>query len=326
MNCEWKNKIFSVTSKDFNSLALELYRHQLSDNPVYRKFSLTLGKTTDTVNTISDIPFLPVSLFKSQEVKTGEFLPEAVFTSSGTSGMSSSRHLVRDLSVYEESFLRSFELFYGDLKDYCILALLPSYLERKGSSLIYMVERWTSLCQHPKSGFYLKNSAELIAVLKELESRKQKTILLGVTFALLDLAEEFALPLKHTIIMETGGMKGRREEMTREEVHNRLKAAFSVQKIHSEYGMTELLSQAYSQGEGVYHCPPWLKVQVRDEEDPLQIRKSGRGLINIIDLANVYSCSFLATDDFGKLNPDGSFEVLGRMDGSDLRGCSLMAV
>jgi hypothetical protein len=239
---------------------------------------------------------------------------------------------VKDIDIYKESFTKSFELFYGPVTNWCVIGLLPSYLERKNSSLIYMVDELIKKSSHPQSGFYLHEHEKLYPVLQSLENAKQKTILFGVTFALLDFAEKYPLPLQHTIIMETGGMKGRREEMIRREVHDILQKSFHAPVIHSEYGMTELLSQAYSKGNGIFHCPPWMKVLVRDDEDPLTIRELSlspspgpvAGAINVIDLANIYSCSFIATDDAGKLYQDGSFEVLGRIDNSDLRGCSLM--
>ena len=330
---QWNHKIFGVKEENFKELALEVFNFQQENNPVYKAYLQALKINPQLVLSIDQIPFLPVSFFKSHDVQTTLYDPQAVFESSGTSGSINSRHLVKDISLYEDSFTKGFELFYGPVKDYCIIGLLPSYLERRDSSLVYMTEKLIHLSEHPQSGFYLDEYEKLFAVLNELEKHQQKTLLIGVTFALLDFAEKYSLPLHHTVVMETGGMKGRREEMIRKEVHVILKHSFSADRIHSEYGMTELLSQAYSKGEGIFNCPPWMKVLVRDEEDPLLITVSRfetvtplTGAINIIDLANIYSCSFIATDDVGKLYPDGSFEVLGRMDGSDLRGCSLMVI
>ncbi len=349
---QWNDKIFKVKEANFEELALEVFNFQYSNNPVYQAYVRALQVNPASVVSLEQIPFLPIRFFKSHEVRTGDFEPQAVFESSGTTGSINSRHFVKDISLYEESFTRGFELFYGPVKNFCIIGLLPSYLERKNSSLVYMVNKLIHLGQHPQSGFYLDEYQQLALVLQELEKRKQPTLLIGVTFALLDVAEKFSLPLRHTVIMETGGMKGRREEMVREEMHALLKQSFSTEHIHSEYGMTELLSQAYSKGSGIFNCPPWMKVLVRDEEDPLNVQslvfsqesgvrlheqesrlktKDSRlttltGAINIIDLANIYSCSFIATDDVGRINSEGSFEVLGRMDGSDLRGCSLMVV
>jgi phenylacetate-coenzyme A ligase PaaK-like adenylate-forming protein len=352
MSLQWNDKVFGVKEENFEALALEVFRFQAENNPVYKDFLQALKVDPVNIRAITRIPFLPVRFFKSHEIKTTAFQPEAIFESSGTSGYTNSRHLVKDISWYEDSFTKGFEIFYGPVNDHCIIGLLPSYLERKGSSLVYMVERLIHLSEHPQSGFYLDEHEKLFAVLSELEKRQQKTLLIGVTFALLDFAEKYSLPLRHTVVMETGGMKGRREEMIRQQVHDILKKSFSLDHIHSEYGMTELLSQAYSKGEGIFNCPPWMKVMVRDDDDPLHVqslvmsRESGvgsqepgtqltthhspltslTGTINIIDLANIFSCSFIATDDVGKLNEDGSFEVLGRVDGSDLRGCSLMVV
>ncbi len=320
------HKIFSTGESDFEALALEIFQYQLNNNAVYGAFVKALGTDTSRVDSITRIPFLPVRFFKSLEVKTGEFEPEAVFESSGTTGMISSRHLVKDLSLYRESFTRGFELLYGPASDYCIIGLLPSYLERGNSSLVLMADDLIRQSGHPLSGFYLNEFDKLAAVLRELESREQKTLLIGVSFALLDFAEQYQIPLKHTIIMETGGMKGRRKEMIRQELHAILQQSFSLSAIHSEYGMTELLSQAYSKEEGIYHCPPWMKILLRDDEDPLRVITSGSGVVNVIDLANIHSCSFIATDDAGKVYPDGSFEILGRVDGSDMRGCSLLVV
>ena len=285
---------------------------------------------------IEKIPFLPISFFKTDEIKTGKFNAEVIFKSSGTTQTINSQHHVKDVSIYIQSFTTAFEKMYGILKGWCILGLLPSYLEKGDSSLVYMVDNFIKQSQHPQSGFYLDDLEKLKETLLSLERSNQKTLLIGVTYALLDFAEKFPVALKNTIIMETGGMKGRREELTRMEVHERLKKAFGNTEIHSEYGMTELLSQAYAKKEGKFQCPSWMKVLIRDDEDPLAVHslqsaddnknETLAGAINVIDLANVYSCSFIATDDVGKLYADKSFEVLGRMDGSDLRGCSLLTV
>jgi len=323
---QWNHKVFGVNSDNFTTLALEVFTFQSKFNPVYKEYLAALQIDPSSVSSIEQIPFLPVSFFKTRAVQTTAFEPAAVFESSGTTGTVNSRHVVKDLLLYEASFTKGFEWFYGPVSNWCIIGLLPSYLERKNSSLVYMVEKLVRKSGHPQSGFYLDEFAQLSGVLAELEKQKQQTLLIGVTFALLDFAEQFPQVLQQTIIMETGGMKGRREEMIRAEVHDRLKTAFQLPAIHSEYGMTELLSQAYSKGEGIFFCPPWMKLLVRDEEDPFVVNKAGKGTINIIDLANIYSCSFIATDDVGKIYPDGSFEVLGRIDGSDLRGCSLMVV
>jgi hypothetical protein len=326
MTDQWNHKIFGVKEDGFEALALEIFRFQSVYCVVYKDFLQALKVNPDEINKVEQIPFLPVRLFKSHEVTTTLFEPQAVFESSGTSGSINSRHLVKEISLYEDSFTKAIELFYGPVKDWCIIGLLPSYLERKNSSLVYMTEKLIQLSEHPQSGFYLDEFENLFAVLNDLENKKQKTLLIGVTFALLDFAEKYSMPLRHTVIMETGGMKGRREELIRPAIHAILKQSFSLEHIHSEYGMTELLSQAYSKGEGIFHCPSWMKVLMRDEEDPFVVKRAGAGTINIIDLANIYSCCFIATDDVGKLNKNGSFEVLGRIDGSDLRGCSLMVV
>lgn len=320
------HKIFSTDDRGFEALALDIFHYQRKNNAVYGAYVEALGVNPARVDRLQSIPFLPIRFFKSREIKTGVFEPEAVFESSGTTGMINSRHLVKDISLYRESFTKAFELFYGPASGYCILGLLPSYLERGNSSLVMMVDELIRMSGHPQSGFYLNEFDQLAGVLQELEARQQPTLLIGVSFALLDFAEKYQLPLKHTIIMETGGMKGRRKEMVRPELHGILKYAFSLPAIHSEYGMTELLSQAYSKGEGLYRCPPWMKILLRDDEDPLNILSTGAGVVNVIDLANLHSCSFIATDDAGKLYPDGSFEILGRVDGSDMRGCSLLVV
>ncbi|HVZ55801.1 MAG TPA: hypothetical protein VG870_04020 [Chitinophagaceae bacterium] len=308
----------------FSGLALEVFRFQFRNNPVYRDFCNLLGKDPDRVNDLDQVPYLPIGLFKTREVTTGSFRPELVFESSGTTQTVNSRHLVRDASLYEESFLTCFTSFYGPVTDWCILGLLPSYLERGHSSLVYMVNRLVEDSRHPDSGFYLYDFSRLHDTLLRLDG--QKVMLIGVTFALLDFAAQFPQPLHNVVVMETGGMKGRKKELVRQQVHALLRQAFGLSAIHSEYGMTELLSQAYAGEKGLFRCPPWMQIRIRDDEDPLTVHAIGTGGINVIDLANVYSCSFLATDDAGTVHPGGHFEVLGRIDNSDLRGCSLMAL
>ncbi|SMO78995.1 Acyl-protein synthetase, LuxE [Solitalea koreensis] len=306
-------------------MALAIFRYQAKNNLVYKEYLEHLRKDANTILSIYEIPFLPISLFKSHKIISGEDKAEIIFTSSGTTGMVQSRHYVTDQQVYLDSFVKAFEFFYGDPKEFCFLALLPSYLEREGSSLILMVEELIKLSNHPKSGFFLYEHEQLKQTLEELESKQQKTILIGVTYALLDFIEEFNMQLKHTTVMETGGMKGKRKEMVREELHQQLKSGLGVDAIHSEYGMTELLSQAYSKGEGVFECPPWMKIITRDTNDPLSlILTQQSGGINIIDLANINSCSFLATQDLGRVFENRSFEILGRFDNSDIRGCNLL--
>jgi phenylacetate-coenzyme A ligase PaaK-like adenylate-forming protein len=279
------------------------------------------------VKTLQQIPFLPIQFFKTHSVVSNTTPVQNTFTSSGTTGLTTSKHLVTDTSIYEESYQKGFSQFYGNIENYVVLALLPSYLEREGSSLIYMVEDLIQLSNHPESGFYLHDHDALIQKLIELDEAGQNVILIGVTFALLDLIEKHQFKLKNTIIMETGGMKGRRKEMIREELHQQLCKGFGVAAIHSEYGMTELLSQAYSLGEGVFECPSWIQILIRDTEDALTYIPQGKtGGINVIDLANINSCSFIATQDLGKKNPNNSFEVLGRFDNSDIRGCNLMVL
>ena len=318
--------IFNGLPGQFNEKALELFKFQYLDNAFYRNYANRFAASPDTVKELKQIPFLPVSFFKTEKVATGEFEPEIIFESSRTTGQIPARHFVKWLDLYRQSFVKGFEFFYGGIEDYCILGLLPAYLEREGSSLVWMVDEWMKVSRHPENGFYLYDLEKLRDVLLKLESRKQRTLLIGVSFALLDFAEKYSMHLSHTIVMETGGMKGRREEITREELHQVLKEKLGVTRVHSEYGMTELLSQAYSMGEGKYQPVPWMKMLLRDEDDPLTIRHSGEGMLNIIDLANRYSCSFIATDDVAKLSEDGRFEVLGRMDNSDIRGCSLLVV
>jgi hypothetical protein len=282
-------------------------------------------KDSNKINSIADIPFLPIELFKTQQIVSSEKVVQKIFTSSGTSGAVQSKHYVNDLSIYENSFRRAFELFYGDIRQYCVIGLLPSYLEREGSSLVYMVNDFVQKSENIHSGFYLLNLDELVEKLEYLESKSQPTLLIGITYALLDLAEKIRKPLRHTLIMETGGMKGKRKEMVRQELHGILCEKFGIKTIHSEYGMTELLSQAYSKGNGIFTCPPWMKVLTYDPNDPLEILPPFRsGGINIIDLANINSCSFIQTRDLGQAYENGSFEVHGRFDFSDIRGCNLM--
>lgn len=324
MICEIEDKIFSLEPVDFEQLALEVFQFQYNNNAIYQQYVKALSIVGSEVRSISQIPFLPIRFFKTAEIKTTVFEPEAVFESSGTTQTINSRHYVKDLRIYQRSFLQAWEQFYGPVQDWCVIGLLPAYLERRHSSLVVMVNEMIKLSGHAQSGFYLYEHEKLAAVLQELEKQGQKTLLIGVTFGLLDFAEQFPMPLQHTIVMETGGMKGRRREMTREEVHGILSTAFKTPLIHSEYGMTELLSQAYSYGHGLFDCPPWMKVLVRQDDDPLDVRVAGSGVINIIDLANLYSCAFIATDDVGTVQEDGSFNVLGRVDTSDIRGCNLL--
>jgi len=320
------NQIFNIESdKEFENIALQVFQIQYQENITYRNFCNLLKIDPQEINTIKKIPFLPIEFFKSEKVMSGEFIPEQVFLSSGTTGSNQSKHYVKNTAVYEESFRKCFFQFYGNIEDYCVLALLPSYMEREGSSLIYMTEDLIKKSNHELSGFYLDEHEQLINNLEMLKNHGQKTILIGVSFALLDLAEKHQLDLSHVIIMETGGMKGRRKELTREELHKIYKSSFKVDKIHSEYGMTELLSQAYSLGSGIYQPPNWMKVLIRDINDPFTLLSDGKtGGVNIIDLANIDSCSFIATQDLGKKNNEKAFEILGRFDNSDLRGCNLL--
>jgi phenylacetate-coenzyme A ligase PaaK-like adenylate-forming protein len=314
----------------FTGKAIKVFQFQYQHNELYKRFADALNCNPGTINNIHQIPFLPISFFKTHAVTTTTFEPQLMFESSGTTGSINSRHFVKDASIYELSFCGAFKQFYGPIQDYCILGLLPSYLERKNSSLVYMVDKLMQISGHPLNGFHLYDHKNLFEKLKTLEKQGQKTILFGVTYALLDFAQAFSIPLKHTVIIETGGMKGRKHEMLRSQVHRLIKEAFRLTEVHSEYGMTELLSQAYALKEGIFQTPPWMKILIRAEDDPLQIHSQSKnvvtGAIDVIDLSNIYSCSFIATDDAGKLYPDGSFEVLGRIDNSDIRGCSLMAV
>ncbi|NHF58665.1 acyl transferase [Flavobacteriaceae bacterium TP-CH-4] len=321
-------KIFTIGSAaEFDAIALEVFRYQYQKNPVYQQFCDHLGVTTTSVEQVLDIPFLPIEFFKSKKILSNDRTPQAIFTSSGTTGSSTSKHFVTDLQLYQQSYTKGFEHFYGPITDCCILALLPSYLEREGSSLVYMVDDLIKKSGHPESGFYLGDLDRLASTLKKLDARGTSVLLIGVSFALLDLVEKHRFDLQHTVVMETGGMKGRRKEMIRKELHLLLGEGFGLDTIHSEYGMTELLSQAYSKGNGVFNTPPWMRVMVRDTEDPLTNQTSGKtGGINIIDLANANSCSFIATQDLGKVLKDGSFEISGRFDHSDIRGCNLMVL
>lgn len=320
--------IFTISNqKQFDKIALKVFRFQYENNLVYREFCDFLKTDVQKVKSIEQIPFLPIQFFKSHSVISSTNPIETTFTSSGTTELITSKHLVTDLAIYEESYRKGFSQFYGNIEDYVVLALLPSYLEREGSSLIHMVDDLIQLSNQPDSGFYLHNYDELIAKLMLLDRAGKNVILIGVSYALLDLVEKHSFQLENTIIMETGGMKGKRKEMIREELHQELCIGFGVKSIHSEYGMTELLSQAYSLGEGIFECPSWMQILVRDTEDALSYVREGKtGGINVIDLANINSCSFIATQDLGKKYPNGSFEVLGRFDHSDIRGCNLMVV
>lgn len=321
-----KHQVFSISDpQQFAACALQTFRFQAQNCAIYREFVTNLKVDIDAVIGIEKIPFLPISFFKSHEVLTSAEPVQVTFTSSGTTGMINSRHLVTDVSWYEESFRRAFEQFYGDIRNYCVLALLPSYLERQGSSLIYMAEDLVIRSENPDSGFYLYNHDDLFAQLKKQQQAKKPTLLIGVTFALLDFVEQHPIVFPELIVMETGGMKGRRKEMIREELHHAFCNGFGVRAIHSEYGMTELLSQAYSNGEGIFICPPWMRIITRDTNDPMTLLGNDKtGGINVIDLANSNSCSFIATQDLGRVHQNGSFEVLGRFDNSDIRGCNLL--
>ncbi len=326
-----KAEILHCKDDNFVEMALKVFNFQYIHNDMYRSYCNLLRINPAHITSLEKIPYLPIQFFKNKVIKTTHFEEDIIFESSGTTGSISSKHFVKDKALYEESYVKTFRQFYGDEKQYCIIGLLPSYLERQGSSLIYMVDDLIKKSTHKASGFYLYDYEKLKAVLLENEAAKQPTILIGVTYALIDFAEKNSMQLHHTIVMETGGMKGRREELTRKEVHKILSSKLGLQNIHSEYGMTELLSQAYSKKEGVFNCPPYMRVLVRSEEDPFDISTTVStnkafqiGAINIIDLANLYSCSFIATDDLGKIYADKSFEIIGRLENSDIRGCGLM--
>jgi len=319
-------EIFNIDNEhQFNEFALKIFHYQAENNPVYKDYLFHLGISNASIDNYQNIPFLPINFFKTHKVISGNKNEDKIFYSSGTTGTIRSKHYLKDIKLYESSFMNTFSRFYGDIKNYCILALLPTYLENESSSLVYMVNKLIQESAHPKSGFYLDNIEALALQLKTLDANGQKTILFGVSYALMDLADKFPMQLSQAIIMETGGMKGTRKELTKSELHRFLAEKLGVQKIHSEYGMTELLSQAYSKGDGQFFTPPWMRILIRDTYDPFSLIPQGRsGGINIIDLANMYSCSFIETQDLGKINKDGSFEVLGRFDYSDVRGCNLL--
>lgn len=323
-----QNAVFNIQNQsDFKTCALQVFRHQFKNNAIYRSFCDLLHIHSSDVKEVEEIPFLPIQFFKSHAVLSSTQAVKETFTSSGTTGSSVSKHMVTDLSWYTKSYTKGFEHFYGPIEEYTVLGLLPNYLERDGSSLIYMVDDFIKKSNNPASGFYLNNLTELSKTLIALDKKGEKVLLIGVTFALLDLIERQQFKLQNTIIMETGGMKGRRKEIIRNELHEILSAGFGVSKIYSEYGMTELLSQGYSSGDGVFDCPPWMKILARDTEDALTMVGTNKtGGLNVIDLANYNSCSFIATQDLGKVDNNGRFEVLGRFDHSDIRGCNLMVM
>jgi len=319
-----QDEIFNIQNNaQFESLALKIFDYQMENNQIYNKYSTLILKGEKPVN-IFEIPFLPIHFFKTEQILCRKRAIENIFLSSGTSG-AQSKHLISDISLYKNSYTKSFNLFYGDIKKYCILSLLPTYREREGSSLIYMVDDLITESKHEKSGFYLNELENLANTLKKLEKKGQETILFGVSSALLNLAEKFPQELKNTIIIETGGTKNKSKDLLKEELHKKLKEAFSLPKIHSEYGMTELLSQSYSKGDGIFKSPAWKKVLVRDIKDPLSIIGNNKaGAINIIDLANLYSCPFIATEDMGETFENGLFKITGRLRNSDIRGCNLL--
>jgi len=323
---KFHQELFEFNKFSFEDKALALFQLQYANNLVYKDFVDRMGCNPNEVDELTKIPFLPIRFFKSHSIIAEGFEPELVFESSGTTGMVNSQHLVHDVSIYKQSFIEGFKQFYGNPEEWVIIGLLPAYLERQGSSLVYMVNDLIALSKNTDSGFYLYEYEQLYQLLLQLELKQQKVLLIGVTFALLDFSEQFEMNLKHTMIMETGGMKGRRKEMTRVEVHEQLTKRLGLQTIHSEYGMTEMLSQSYSYGEGIFYPSKTMKVMVRSEDDPMEVLAEGTGIINVIDLSNMYSCAFIATEDVGRFNADGSFEVQGRVDNSDIRGCSLLMV
>ena len=319
------NKIFSIkTEEEFNALALKVFNFQAKNNLVYKTYINHLGLNVDNIKTIEEIPFLPIEFFKTHKVVSGVFNNEKIFTSSGTTGENTSKHFIRNISIYKQSFTKGFNNFYNNISDYYVLALLPSYLEREGSSLVYMMNNIIEN-SNPESGFYIKNQKDLYDKIIKLRNKNKKILLIGVSYALMDFAEKYKPDLSNCIVMETGGMKGKRQELTKKELHSFLHEKFNVSEIHSEYGMTELLSQAYSSGKGIYRTQPWMKVLVRDIYDPFSyVYKTQKGGLNIIDLANVYSCSFIETKDLGAKHSKNEFEITGRFDNSDIRGCNLL--
>ena len=322
-----EKQVFDIQNEhDFEKTALSIFRYQATHNEVYKRYIDLLKVDIDAIQSVDKIPFLPISFFKQQKIVTGQFEPAILFTSSGTTGMVNSTHFVKDEQLYIKSFLQCFRQFYGDEKDYTFVCLLPSYLERTGSSLIYMMDYLVKASGKAQSGFYPQLNNSFVNVIQSLQKNKtQKVFFMGVTFALLELAEKFPCDLSNFIIMETGGMKGRRKEITRAELYETLQQNLNAKAIHSEYGMTELLSQAYSKENGQFYCPKHMKVLIRDLNDPFTILATNKtGVINVIDLANIYSCAFIATQDAGKILNNGSFEVLGRVDHSDVRGCNLL--
>lgn len=320
------DRIFKIRNEgEFENLALQIFKYQHQNNKVYQLYIEALGLDINKIKLIKDIPFLPIDFFKTHKVLSSNQNPEHLFTSSGTTGSVQSKHFVTEIEIYTQSFLKGFSHHYGEVSNYCILALLPSYLERKGSSLVFMVNELIKQSNHVESGFYLDNHTELFEMLHSKSLKNKKVLLMGVSFALLDLIEKFSIRHPNLIVMETGGMKGRRKELIREELHEILKKGFGVNSIHSEYGMTELLSQAYSSGNGIFTTPPWMKILIRDPNDPFQLLENGKsGGINVIDLANLNSCSFIMTQDLGRITNGNTFEVLGRFDSSDIRGCNLL--
>ncbi len=318
-------QIQRIETHDFNAVAIALFHYQYEFNELYRQFIDFLGLKVVNITQIEQIPFLPIEFFKSHMVKTGDLTAVEIFSSSGTTGQITSKHYVTDADLYRLNALQGFEYFYGAVSDYCFLALLPNYLERKGSSLVFMVDDFIRQSKYKNSGFFLYEQEKLMATLKKNKQARIPTILLGVSYALLDLAEAFPEDLSEIIIMETGGMKGQRKELTKEELHETLQKAFNLSEIHSEYGMTELLSQGYSKGKGIFQPAPTMKILTSEITDPLSIQQNGKnGVVQVIDLANIDSCAFIATQDVGVVYADGSFEIKGRLDVSDIRGCNLM--
>jgi hypothetical protein len=333
INIDLEKRIFDTDNRNFNELALSVFKFQYHNNEIYRQFCDLLHVKPYSLQHFIQIPFLPIQFFKTHQVVTTPFEPRVIFESSGTTQTINSKHFIKSIALYKKSFIKTFERFYGKIDNYCILGLLPSYLERENSSLVMMVDELIKRSNHPLSGFYLDDFEKLHNTILSNEIKEQPTLLFGVTYALLDFAERYPMALANTTIIETGGMKGRRDELTRNQVHGILQKKLGLSSIHSEYGMTELLSQAYSTSNGIFKCPPWMKILLREENDPFSIKNNKdasqnpiTGIINVVDLCNLYSCSFIATDDTGKLYGNDSFEVLGRLDNSGIRGCSLMAL